>query len=110
MIDKGGTKEKVYVGDISLDAPLGDDGEDNLTLKDVLPSDYILEENIFEMKRDDKVETYLKKISIKQREIVIALMDGEKPGQIQKRLGMTEREYADQLSGIRSFKNIKVLF
>lgn len=110
VIDKGGTKEKVYVGDISLDAPFGDDGEENLTLKDVLPSDYILEENIFEMKRDDKVETYLKKISIKQREIVIALMDGEKPGQIQKRLGMTEREYADQLSGIRSFKNIKVLF
>ena len=26
VIDKGGTKEKVYVGDISLDAPLGDDG------------------------------------------------------------------------------------
>ena len=56
VIDKGGTKEKVYVGDISLDAPLAMMEKKNLTLKDVLPSDYILEENIFEMKRDDKVK------------------------------------------------------
>lgn len=110
VVNNGGKKEKVYIHDLSLDAPLGENEEENLTLKDVLPSDYILEENIFEMKRDDKVETYLKKISIKQREIVMALIDGEKPGQIQKRLGMTEREYADQLSGIRSIRNIKVLF
>ena len=110
VIDKEGEEEKIYIGDVSLDAPIGDDGEENLTLKDVIPSSYILEENILEMKRDDKVETYLKKLSIKQREIVMALIDGEKPGQIQKCLGLTEREYADQLIGIRSFRNIKVLF
>ena len=63
-----------------------------------------------EMQKSEKVDEYLKKLSKKQREIVEALMRDEPPRQIREKLGITEREYANQMEGIRSHRNTKILF
>ena len=109
-VKQNGKEEKIFLQDISFDAPLsGDDGEKRY-LKDVLASDYILEDNLDEMRKSEKVDAYLEKLSRKQRVIVELLMRGEPPGKIRKKLGLTEKEYANQMEGIRSHRNTKLLF
>ena len=105
-----GKKEKIYIQDVSFDAPLSNGDGETRYLKDVLASNYILEDSLDEMKKSEKVDAYLEKLSRKQRVIVELLMRGEPPGKIRKKLGLTEKEYANQMEGIRSHRNTKLLF
>lgn len=105
-----GTTEKIFHQTLSLDAPCESDSDDeNYSLYDMIPSGFKLEEEVKELKQNG-LEEYFEKLSLVQREIAVLLMDGYHPIEIREKLHMSEKEYIDNLLGIRSYENICSLF
>ena len=91
-----------------LDEPM----ENGLPLSETIASDFNMEKIFMEKPgagADDRIMRYMRKLSPKQREIVILLSEAYKPAEIKKLLGITHGEYANQLSAIRSYENTKIL-
>lgn len=87
--------------------------EDGVTYGDIIASDFnIFDELPEEMgfAKDDKVELYLKRLSKPQRRIVILLRDGYEKSEIKKMLHMEEREYVDNMLGIKAYENLRILY
>jgi RNA polymerase sigma factor (sigma-70 family) len=112
-IHRDGKEEKIYLADISFDAPIKNGSGEEVYLKDLLASNYILEEDLSDdigLQKNEKIEKYLDRLSKKQRRIVELLMDGESAEKIRGSLGITQKEYYNQMTTIRSYRNTKVLF
>ena len=96
----------------SLDAVNGDNEECNLL--DFIPSDFdTFEEAIKKQESEqyqDKVQRYISKLSNMQVNILNLLIDGYKPGEIQKIMEISPVIYTDNLQIMRSYENIKILF
>ncbi|MGN1275907.1 MAG: sigma-70 family RNA polymerase sigma factor [Floccifex sp.] len=97
---------------ISLDAI--NDTEEECSLLDFIPSDFDTFDEVLE-KQDkeqytDKVQEYISKLSNQQVNILNLLIDGYKPIEIRKILGISTKEYADDLQIMRDYENVKVLF
>lgn len=94
---------------LSLDAPAGDDG--GCTLGELVSDGFDLEEEAFGEVNAmaAKLERYLARLSRRQKEVLELLSYCYKAVEIQKRLHMTQREYADMIDGIRCYENIKIL-
>lgn len=58
----------------------------------------------------DKVQCYISRLSNQQVNILNLLIDGYKPGEIRKILGISQTEYSDNIQIMRSYENIKILF
>lgn len=87
--------------------------EDGVTYGDIIASDFnIFDELPEEMgfAKDDKVELYLKRLSKPQRRIAILLRDGYEKSEIKKMLHMEEREYVDNMLGIKAYENLRILY
>ncbi len=94
---------------VSIDAPIGDDK--SITLKEIIASDFNLEKEVLESQyQTSKIEKYFNSLTKRQRKIVEMLAASYKPGEIQKILHITQREYADALTGIHAYENISLLF
>lgn len=97
---------------VSLDAV--DDGEDECSLLDFIPSDFDTFEEVTKRNEDqqyqDKVQQYISKLSDRQVNILNLLVDGYKPTEILLELQISAREYADNMQIIRSYENVKILF
>ncbi len=97
---------------ISLDAPNSEDEE--YTLLDYVKSDFDTFEEA--MKQEDnqqyteKVQKYISRLSSQQSKILNLLTEGYKPLEIRIILGISPKEYADNIHGIRAYENVKFLF
>ena len=97
----------------SLDAVNGDDEEWNLY--NLIPSDFNTFDEAVKAQenghyQDDKVKQYISRLSNRQVNILNLLVDGYKPNEIRQMLEISPKEYADDLSTMRSYENVKVLF
>ena len=96
----------------SFDA-IRDDGEE-CNLLERIPSDFDTFEEATRSqengKYQDKVQQYISKLSKMQVNILNLLIDGYKACEIRKILEISSTEYADNLSTMRSFENVKILF
>ncbi len=94
----------------SLDAPIGEN--EGVTLGDTLPSDLDVENvviNKIDPLDDENIQTYLKSISEKQKQIASLIMDGYKPFEIRGRLGLTENQYVSNLKDMKIFEKAMIL-
>lgn len=97
---------------VSFDS-LNDD-ENECSLLDYIPSDFDTFDEVLKRQErgqyQDKVQQYISKLSKRQVNILSMLIDGYKPKEIQQTLGISSKEYADNLHVMRSYENIKILF
>ena len=96
----------------SLDAT--NDNEEECSLLDFIPSDFDTFEEVLERQDKeqytDKAQEYISKLSNQQVNILNLLMDGYKPIEIREILGISTKEYTDNLQIMRAFENVKILF
>ena len=95
---------------ISIDMPVGED--ESCTLGGLLTDSFDMEKAVFgeEIEENPKIERYLNRLSKCQRKIVELLAASYGAAEIQEVLHITQREYADAMTTIRSYENIKILF
>ena len=97
---------------VSLDAASENDEE--YSLMDCVASDFdTFEEVVRRQEKDqfqDKVQTYVSRLSKQQIRILNMLMDGYKSGEIRQILKISSTEYAENLRIMRSYENVKILF
>lgn len=97
---------------VSLDAPNGD-GEER-SLLEFIPSDFDTFDEAAKAqgngRYDDRIQRYIAGLSNRQVGILNLLADGYRPGEIRRILDISPREYSDDLSVMRSYENVKVLF
>lgn len=112
--NKDGSIKRIYHQTLSLDAPITTSIEGEVfNLSELVASDFDLEHEVMSLgniHECGQANVYLDRLSIIQRNIVLCLVDGYKPGEIRECLSISEREYADCMMGIRSYENISVLF
>ena len=105
-------KRKADRMSISLEAT-NDKGED-YSLLDCLASDFDTFEEASKSQENgqyqDRVQQYISKLSNQQVNILNLLIDGYKSFEIRRILEISKNEYADNLSIMRSFENVKILF
>lgn len=96
----------------SLDAT--NDNEEECSLLDFIPSDFDTFDEVLERQDKeqytDKVQEYISKLSNQQVNILNLLMDGYKPIEIREILGISTKEYTDNLQIMRMYENVKYLF
>ena len=101
----------ITIQNVSIDQPLND--EDNTTYRDLIASNYNIYDELSDeigLSKDDKIEMYLKRLSKMQRRIVILLRDGYKKPEIKDILHIEEKEYSNNMLGIRAYENVRVLY
>lgn len=108
-MDKGGNiiKKKKFVPTISIDTPIGE--ENGITIKDILKSDFYIDEEIQKKFKDEKIENFLNNLSRIQRQIAEMIMEDVPISDIKRKLELSDKEYADNFNAMRSFKNINIL-
>lgn len=110
MTRRNRQKRRADLMSVSLDTPIGDG--DNLTIGDVIASDFNIEKEVLgeESGKTLKIETYLDRLSKRQRKIINLLADSYRAGEIQRILQISQKEYADAMEGIHSYENISILY
>ena len=97
-------KRKIIVKPLPLDAVLGE----GKLLCETIASDFNIED--FFIKGSDKLETYLSNLTIEQRKLAILLSRGYKKKEILHILNITSKKYQDLFFGLKTYKNISILF
>lgn len=96
-----------------LSVPM-DAADEKCSLSEFIASDFDTFEEVFRIQGnrqyDDKVEQYISRLSGRQVNILNLLIDGYRPIEIWQILGISPKEYSDDLSIMRSYENIKILF
>lgn len=96
----------------SLDAINGNNEE--YSLLELIPSDFDTFEEAAKAQDieqyQDKVQMYIARLSNEQVSILNLLIDGYKPNEAREILGISAREYADNMQIMRSYENIRILF
>lgn len=96
---------------VSIDTPIGDD--ENTTIGDMIADNFTIEKELFEKNEEgysQRTLRYLNRLSKLQKEVLWLNMDGYLPGEIREELHISEKEYADCYSAIRSYRNVSLLF
>lgn len=105
-------KRKADRMSVSLDTPVGDG--DGLTIGNMIADGFDTFEEVSKRQRNgqyqDKIQQYISRLSNQQVNILNLLIDGYRPGEIQRILEISPTEYADALQVMRCYENIKVLF
>jgi len=94
---------------VSIDTPIGDDSD--CTLGNIIANSFDLEKEVFGEENTDntKIELYLCRLSKRQREIVCMLAESYCAIEIQERLHISKREYAEAMIEICAYENVKIL-
>ncbi len=103
-------KKKVPVLNIYMDAPIGE-GE-NSTIGDMIQDSFDMEAALSEKMgifREERVEKYLSSLSKVQRQIIEMKMENMSAYEIKQKLKLSDKEYNEQFSLIKSFNNIKTI-
>lgn len=97
------------IADISIYTPI--DEEDGTLLIELIASNTNVEAEVLgESESNENIKKYLSNLSKNQRKILYMKMDGFTAQQIQQMLHLTQKQYDDCFQGIRSFKNISLLY
>lgn len=84
--------------------------EDGMELSELIPSSFdIYEEAFSEDFSGTKIERYLNKLSVTQKEIVSLLSKGYKAKEIKELLHMDSKDYAQNLAAIQAYENVREL-
>lgn len=107
-IDKEGRiiKKKQFIPTISIDMPIGEDG---MTIKDTLQSDFDVGEELIKDYQDEKIKEFLTGLPKIQRQIAEMIMDDYSVTEIKSKLKLSDKEYVDNFNAMKSFKNISLL-
>lgn len=110
MTRRNREKRKADRMSVSIDTPVGDD--ENITLKDIIPDDFDIEEEVFgnEERYSEKVLLYLGRLSNLQKQVLELIAAGYIPKEIRETLHINENQYADCYAAIHSYRNISILF
>ena len=100
--DENGKKIKktVKVKFVNIDDKIKE-GSDS-TYADILEGGKSVEDIIFENEKDSKLEAYINRLSKIQKEIVFLMMDGYKPNEIQEELHITNKQYFNYVTEMRT--------
>lgn len=93
-------KKGVRVKTINIDDKIKDGSES--TYADIVPGGKSVEEIVFENKKDSKLEACINKLNKTQKKIVSLMIDGYKPNEIQERLQLTNKQYFDYVTDMRT--------
>lgn len=110
MTKRNREKRKADRLSISIYTPIGDD--ENSTIGDIIASDFSIEKEVFEDGEEEYSRImllYLNRLSNLQKEILRLNISGHLPREIREELHISEKEYADCYSAIKSYKNTKYL-
>lgn len=110
MTKRNREKRKADRLSISIYTPIGDD--ENSTIGDIIASDFSIEKEVFEEGEEEysrRMLLYLNRLSNLQKEILRLNISGHLPREIREELHISEKEYADCYSAIKSYKNTKYL-
>lgn len=116
-IAKDDDGKPIIIQNISLDAPIGDDDEKS-TVGDMvaetrIASDYDIDKTFFEddgEKFSEKMLKYINRLSTLQQEIVKLIISGYMSEEIKQILHINEKQYQDCMLGIKSYRNVSILF
>lgn len=101
--------KKVVVSDVSIFEHTSSDCTQ--TWNDVISNKSNVEDNILPMENlSYKMQMYIKRLSLLQREVLVYLATGYEPNEIKKLLFLTDKQYNDCYSAIKAYRNIKVLY
>lgn len=96
----------------SLDAVKED--EEGRSLLELIPSDFDTFEEVTKRQENgqyqDKVQMYISRLSNRQVSVLNLLVDGFKPVEIRQILGISAKEYSDDMQIMRSYEIVKILF
>ena len=97
---------------VIYDSSIHGETEDGYSLEETIASDYDLEDDVMKsfFELDNKIEKYLNSLTKIQKKIVNMLSDGFEKNEIVEKLELKEKEYTDNLNGIRAFERVKILY
>lgn len=110
MTKRNREKRKTDRMSVSLDTPVG--GEEDLTLRDVIPSRFDMEEEILEQNGEsysERTMRYLDRLSKAQKDILKLKTAGYMPNEIKEKLHISEKQYAEHNAAIYSERNVSLL-
>lgn len=109
-INEDGMRMRIPIPDISMDMPVGDDGD--MTIGDFIPSDFDIDSVVSERMdgQGEIVETYLNSLPKVQRQIVEMKMNGIPASKIRKKLKLTAKQYGSHCKELKSFAKISILY
>ena len=107
-------REKRVINQFTSSLDATNDKEEECSLLDFIPSDFDTFEEVLERQDKeqytDKAQEYISKLSNQQVNILNLLMDGYTPLDIREILGISTKEYTDNLQIMRAYENVKILF
>lgn len=102
--DKDGNK--IFFQDVSLDAPIDEEGTvmlgETISAKDDI-------EDLFNNEIDGELERFLNSLSVTQRGICKKIMSGLSAKEIKSEMGLGNNQFADELKVIKSFEKTSQL-
>ena len=100
--DENGKKVKksVKVKFVNIDDKIKE-GSDS-TYADIIKGGKSVEEIVFENKKDSRLEICINKLNKTQKKIVSLMIDGYKPNEIQEELHLTNKQYFDYVTDMRT--------
>lgn len=110
-IKKDENGKPIIIKNISFDTPIRE-GDDSLSLKEIIAHKTTVEKEIFEDNEEiysEKMCQYLNKLSSLQRAVLKLISIGFKPSEILEELDINQKMYEDCYNAIHSYRNTKVL-
>lgn len=106
-------RAKRIINRFSVSLDTANENNEECNLLELIPSDFDTFEEVMKIQGDKqyqgKAERYISRLSNQQVNILNLLMDGYKPGEIQRALGISSKEYADDIQIMRSYENARIL-
>ena len=93
-------KKSVKVKFVNIDDKVKEDSDS--TYADIIKGGKSVEEIIFEDKKDSRLEACINKLNKTQKKIVSLMIDGYKPNEIQEELQLTNKQYFDYVTDMRT--------
>lgn len=97
---------------VIYDTSIHSETDEGYSLEETIASDYDLEDCVIDSleEHEDKIINYMKTLTKLQKRIVNLLSMGYKKEEIMQELYLKDKEYNDNLNGIRSFERVKILY
>lgn len=109
MTSRNRRKRQIDRNCISIDTPMEDD---DLTIGDMIPSDFNMEDALEERMGsvyEENVERYLNSLSKVQRQIIEMKMEGLSVSEIKEKLELSDKQYKRHFDELKSFEKISIL-
>lgn len=110
MTRRNRQKRQCDKNSISIDTPIGDDGD--FTIGDTIASKSTIEKEFFEEREESygkEMCKYLGRLSDLQREVLKLISIGFTPSEIFEELHINQKMYEDCYNAIHAYRNISVL-